>query len=293
MRKLIKTTDELPQEFCLKNYEGMDRLSAFDWFFLFQARYLLTSLLENGIKHFAHPEKLTEDEENEAAQQAIEQLLTMPLQLDLAFNYKKHNGVVIELDISTSSYHDFMKDHYPVKELYEDDLKSLLSCAKNNQIVFNSSKGETILLGEDYEFKKLSTTYPIVINPFYPNHIIFKELENLLIKIRQKIKIKDSYKVISKKDLLNWASYKILPYMDLKIWELYNGVKITNSVMCSALYTKGEYGEDTLRKSVEPLRLRVLNQIFFATLENIDEISLFDSLAYLAYADLLENGKNS
>lgn len=293
MRKLIKTTDDLPQGFCLKNYEGMDRLSAFDWFFLFQARYLLTSLLENGIKHFAHPEKLTEDEENEAAQQAIEQLLNMPLQLDLAINYKKHNGIIIKIDISTSSYHDFMKDHYPVKELYENDLKSLLSCAKSKQIEFSSSKSETILLGENYEFRKSYTTYPIIINPFYPNHIIFKELENLLIKIRQKIKIKDSYKVISKKDLLNWASYKILPYMDLKIWELYNGVKITNSVMCSALYTKGEYGEDTLRKSVEPLRLRVLNQIFFDTLENIDEISLFDSLAYLAYADLLENGKNS
>ena len=45
--------------------------------------------------------------------------------------------------------------------------------------------------------------------------------------------------------------------MDLKILELAENIKITNAVICSILYQKGEYGEDTLRKSVEPIRKNI------------------------------------
>ncbi|MHA3091306.1 DUF6387 family protein [Acinetobacter brisouii] len=297
MRNIIKSTDKLPSIFNIDRYSDVDKLSAFDWYFLIQSRFLLSNdLLENGLSSFIPNSGLSEDEEDEATYQIIKTHFENPLSLNLGINYTKHNGENIVIDISTSDHYSFMKENLPVSELYENELSMQLfvKYAKSKPKDWNDEKPYrpvADVIDSVMDINVCLTDYPITINPFYPDDVIIKELQKLLIKIREKIGCDKKNKVISQRDLLNWASYKLLPYFDLKILELYEGVKITNAVICSILYPKGEYGEDNLRKSVEPIRKKILNQISFDGSDEISEISIFDALAYLAYGEFNKSGK--
>lgn len=297
MRNIIKSTDKLPSIFNIDRYSDVDKLSAFDWYFLIQSRFLLSNdLLENGLSSFIPNSGLSEDEEDEATYQIIKTHFENPLSLNLGINYTKRNGENIVIDISTSDHYSFMKENLPVSELYENELSMQLfvKYAKSKPKDWNDEKPYrpvADVIDSVMDINVCLTDYPITINPFYPDDVIIKELQKLLIKIREKIGCDKKNKVISQRDLLNWASYKLLPYFDLKILELYEGVKITNAVICSILYPKGEYGEDNLRKSVEPIRKKILNQISFDGSDEISEISIFDALAYLAYGEFNKSGK--
>lgn len=276
----------------------MDKLSAFDWFFLIQSRYLLhQDVLENGLSSFAGKDELSDAEEQEATLQILQTHFENPLSLDLIINYTKHNGEKIVIDVSSSDHYSFMRKHLPVAELYEDDLQMMLSFAEYRGEIFKSWGDEkpfrpvADVLNSVMDYDLLLYDYPITINPYYPDNVIVDELLKLLPKIRKKIGFNKKNKALTKKDLLNWASYKLLPYLDLKILELADGCKITNAVICSTLYPKGEYGEDSLRKSVEPIRRKILDQIPFDGADGISEISIVDALAYLAYTEFEKSGK--
>ncbi len=190
-----------------------------------------------------------------------------------------------------------MKNHLPVSEFYEDKFESLKYIIDHHEEQLrgwsNKKSPRPImdvvepLISADFFF----TDYPITVNTNYPDHIIVEEVKKILAKIRSKKGFNNKNKALSRKDLINWASYRLLPYFDLKILEIYEGIKITNSVICSVLYPKGEYGEDNLRKSVEPLMKKVLTQVGFDGADNVTEISIFDALCFLAHTEISENGK--
>lgn len=46
-----------------------------------------------------------------------------------------------------------------------------------------------------------------------------------------------------------WADYRILPYLDLTIWGLENGVKITDETIARSLWPQGSRGVDDMRKT--------------------------------------------
>ena len=47
--------------------------------------------------------------------------------------------------------------------------------------------------------------------------------------------------------------FGVLPYLDLKFWELETGNKIPLRVIADAIYPIGEGGEETVRKTTVPL----------------------------------------
>ncbi len=292
MRKLIKTTDNLPPIFDITKYADMDKLSAFEWFFLIQSRFLLHILLEDGLSFFIGSDKLTDVEEQEVMSLAISSHLNNPLSLDLFIDYTKSNNEKINIEISSSDHYSFMSKHLPVNELYEDEFQSIQRMLKHSGVKLKSLGDDKPtypiidLLNSHFGFNVSQYDYPITINPYYPDHVILEEFKKILVVIRGKLGFNDRNKSLSKKDLLNWASYKLLPYMDLKILELAENIKITNAVICSVLYQKGEYGEDTLRKSVEPIRKRILEETVFDGADNVTNLSITDALSYLAYEDV-------
>lgn len=299
MRKLIKSTDDIPKIFDIDRYVGMDKLSAFDWLFLLLSRWLIQQdILENGLSGgFVIRGSLNEIEEQEAIQHIIKQFFENPLSLDLSINYLKQDKHNIFIQISNTKNYSFVNNNLPVSELYEnqfDMIGRLIKDSGEKLRVLGSNKpfrpvADIVNAGMDFDY--FLTDYPITINPFYPDNIIIDELKKVLINIRNKIGFDKKNKPILQRDLINWASYKLLPYFDLKLLEVYEGIKISNSVICSILYPKGEYGEDNLRKSVEPIRQKILNQIGFDSADGITEISIFDSLCYLAYNELHNKGK--
>ena len=87
MRKLIKSTDDLPKIFDINKYPDMDKLSAFEWF-LIQTRFLLHNILDTGLASWIGTDKLTDIEEQEAMSLIILSHLDKPMSLDLFLKYK-------------------------------------------------------------------------------------------------------------------------------------------------------------------------------------------------------------
>lgn len=297
LRKIIRSTDDVPTIFDINRYLGMDKLSAFEWFYLLETRFLIQNeMFERGLSFWVGEGKLSDIEDEEATELLIENFFHNPLSLDLSIDFKRSNGQILPIEISSPDNHLFMRNNLPVSEFYEDNFSLL-------QSVLNQNSEKLRSIGEDKQLRPILdvveplfssgfyfTDYPITINPYYPDNIIIDELKKMLVMIRSKRGFNGNNKALSQRDLLNWASYKLLPYFDLKLLEVYESIKITNSVICSILYPKGEYGEDNLRKSVEPIRQKVLTQIGFDGADNVNEISIFDALCYLAYGELQENG---
>ncbi|MFW1800850.1 DUF6387 family protein [Acinetobacter nematophilus] len=298
LRKLIKNTDDLPTIFDISKYANMDKLSAFEWFFLIQSRFLLHVMLEQGLSFFVGSGVLTDTEEQEVMSLAISYHLSDPLSLDLFVDYTKSNNEKINIEISSSDHFSFMGKHLPVNELYEDEFQSIQRMIEHSGVKLKSLGDDKPfhpvidILKSHFKFNISQYDYPITINPYYPDHVIFGEFKKILAQIREKLGFNERNKSLSKKDLLNWSSYKLLPYMDLKIFELAENTKITNAVICSVLYQKGEYGEDTLRKSVEPIRKKILDQDVFDGADDVTELSILDALGYLAYEDVKNMEKN-
>ncbi|MDM1758089.1 hypothetical protein HX129_10000 [Acinetobacter sp. 251-1] len=273
----------------------MDRLSANTWFHLLEARFLIHhEILEGrGLEFWLGKDELNTDEEQEATTLLLEYFFKNPLNPNLSINYKKQNGETICIQISDPESNGFKKNHLPVSEFYAKDFDLIHSMVNSFGGKFTDDDKSILevvepLFSEEYIF----VNYPITINPYYPDHVLIDEFKKMLTKIRSKrSKNNSKYKSISYKDLINWASYRLLPYLDLKLLEIYEGIKITNPVICSVLYPRGEYGEDNLRKSVEPLRQKLLTQIGFDSADGVNEVSIFDSLCYLAFHEKAQTEK--
>lgn len=54
-------------------------------------------------------------------------------------------------------------------------------------------------------------------------------------------------------NLRKLVDYKVLPYLDLKLWEEVNKKKIKKSVLCAALFPNGEKGDAELSEQVQTL----------------------------------------
>ncbi len=69
----------------------MDKLSAFDWFFLLETRFLIyNELLENGLAFWVGIDELNENEEQEAIQLIMYEFFNHPVGFNLAINFQKN-----------------------------------------------------------------------------------------------------------------------------------------------------------------------------------------------------------
>ncbi|MCU4314883.1 hypothetical protein KTH46_07570 [Acinetobacter bereziniae] len=307
MSKLIRTTDDLPKDFNLDKYNDLDKKSAIFWHHALQKRIILHYYMVYAVEDFSlslgfhdrsDDSQLTEKEVYNIKKIAILNNLKDPCSNELKFDFKRECGKVVEIDIYNDGNLSYLKKHLPVSTFTIEKIKfiNLITEKYINNKNFEDANGELCIqdfLTNNLKFWLSPTEYPICINPFYPDNVIFDELKIKLDEIRQKIKI-DNRKPLERKDLVYWSSYRLLSFFDLKLWEIFNDYKITRSVMAVTLYPKGQYGEDTIRKSVEPLYDEFLEGDTFDSsgFEQIDSnkrLSISDGLIRLAYA---ETGKN-
>jgi len=305
--KLIRTIDDLPKDFHLDKYNDLDKESAVFWHHALQKRIVLHFYLIYGMDDFssslgfregADDGSLTEKETNNIKELAVLNNLKNPCSNELKFEFKRETGKVVEIDIYSDENLGYFKKNLPVSDFTVKEFKFISHIIEkyiDNKNYEEANEEECIqdFLTSNLKFWLSPSEYPICINPFYPDNVIFDELKLKLEEIRQKIKI-DNRKPVDRKDLIYWSSYGLLPFFDLKLWEILKNYKITRSVMAVTLYPKGQYGEDTIRKSVEPLYYEFLEGETFDTsgfekLDNNKKLSVSDGLIRLAYAEI---GKN-
>jgi hypothetical protein len=85
------------------------------------------------------------------------------------------------------------------------------------------------------------------VNLDLPENILIDQFMALLKKSKGKVK------KVEKLEFGKWIKFGVLPYLDLKIWELESGKTIINRVMADAIFPLGEGGEEAVRKTTAKL----------------------------------------
>jgi hypothetical protein len=100
-----------------------------------------------------------------------------------------------------------------------------------------------------------------------PDTEIIEQFKEFLPLYRQKLGIEPLKKRPTEANLNKLYEYRILPYLDLRIWELENDVQIKRSVLATALYPDGAIGESGILKKVQPLATEATSEAFLKMLK--------------------------
>lgn len=281
MNKIIRSSADLPKQFSLGKYKDMDKLNPFEWLLLLRHRiFLYENIRMISCDHDYTKEDMEFFVECDPSKE-IQNILDRPLDLfDSLYTLKAVKdwgdddldrgiiclaGEVTVKDLSVSDYQEL--------ELLNGCTRFYLNIKNNESICYPMAVNfmqyctearlqygvlKNMPWEEDEEsiYNKTLTGgyYPTLINPFSNDEQLVSDLLNYVHRLREKLNIDpDDYSMIDFQSLQKWASYQILPIMDLMIWSKAYNTKITNSVMCVAAFPTGQYGESNLSKSVFPI----------------------------------------
>lgn len=281
-----QSTKIFPRNFKIENYEGMDKLTALEWLFQLEARYQLHACLDDFIDSSHH---LTSKEKNYFLNLIVNDYFKNPFKLDRQYQFfSKNHNEDIEICIYTE-YEELphlvtsgairpmtIQDFKKINRLYG----GLFHSYPNNEPFFKE------VIKNDF-FEDHLKSIPFYIDLSFSDDILEKEFKRNLANLRTEFKkIKPTKKKLTKYTLAKWASYKLLAFIDLYLWSRINNITIKRPVLSRMLYQyQSEYGEDTLRKSLDPIinRLFQPNGVELEDLEN--PTHLLDELAILALSN--------
>lgn len=285
-----RTKNIFPRNFKIENYDGMDKLTPLEWFFQLEARHQLHACLDYFIDCSHH---LINEEKNHFLDLIINDYFKNPFKLDRQYKFfsKNHNE---DIEICIYSEYDELPDIVSsgaVRPMRTQDFNRtnrlyghLFHNNKNNEPFFHEVLNH-------YSLKDSVELIPIYIDLSFSDEILEKEFKRNLANLRASFKeIKPTKKKLTKYTLANWASYKLLAYIDLYLWSCIHNTTIKRPALSKVLYqNQSDYGEDTLRKSVLP----IMNRLFIPNGSEVEDLEspthLLDELAILALANPEKN----
>lgn len=98
----------------------------------------------------------------------------------------------------------------------------------------------------------------IVVDLTFSNSRLIKDFENILIEIRKEFETEGSKEKLKETDIEKIIRYRVISYLDLKIWELESEVSISNATMSELLFPE-DYTRDSefIRKTLIPFIQRM------------------------------------
>ncbi len=114
-----------------------------------------------------------------------------------------------------------------------------------NQSATTEAKDEN-----DFGFRGMDS---VIVDLNFPDKILIENFKQYLAARRAESKTEHLSKPNRQQDYYDWVRFGVLPYLDLKMWELETGKKIPLRVIADAIYPMGEGGEETVRKTTAPL----------------------------------------
>ncbi|WP_454666157.1 DUF6387 family protein [Acinetobacter calcoaceticus] len=290
--KVIRTTEYLPSVFNIDKYKDMDKLNPFEWLCLLRYRQFVYS----NACSLAEKDQYTENELSFLIEcdpiEEINSILSSPLELYDSFHTLKYlkdwdgedvDRSIIETiddmtvtDLTVWDYHYLVNmnnsanHHLKIKENehipYPVAINFMDYCSEaENQ--FNRLVNKEVE-GDSWIKTFLRGRYPICINPYSNDEQLVEDLLVYINKLRTKLNINaQDFLKIGFQDLQKWASYQLLPLIDLQIWAKANNIRITNTVLCVSVFPTGLYGESNLIKSIQPIINDILGQDIHSKLE--------------------------
>lgn len=105
------------------------------------------------------------------------------------------------------------------------------------------------------------------VNLLLPDKVLIEQFKRMLKELREPMqKIGNPPPDLRKPDYSSWIKFGVLPYLDLKIWEMESGATIPNRVMADAIFQPGTSGEEVVRKTTSNIARELLTLQFLETL---------------------------
>lgn len=275
MSKRIKSKRDLPKEFDLKKYEGIEFLSDKDllrqiyWRMEWKEKHwdddLATYFLEHGCQLPLFDFDPFGEIKNELPDEYYDQFKGGKEFVESYHSHAKNKkrlsagygiGLLTRLEvmhISQDFDHNGDRKGKPfsipdaeVSELLKDDL------ANHGKLSSYCSDPVSLIMdGALY----------ISVNLDVPDEILISDMKNLLPKWRnelgieaEEIQLNNSWSVIRKKII----EYNVLPYIDLYLWSSIKGVSIPGGVLAVSLFPDGDKEQFAIAQTIRPFIDRLM-----------------------------------
>lgn len=241
--ELLAHFNSVQNWFSLKYYEGLEKLG------MVELNLIITSKQMPYIDPFSptdvdlcllHSKYLNE--------------LTKAIQYrDLKINQDNREHIVCELDIFAMMY-NLIEENIPYLEHSEDvleRLKELIKTLSNSS--HTNAETDLIILSDNIDPHD-ETGLTLHIDMTYPDEAILGAIQEILEEKRTVSKdkrIKFS-KRISELEKLKIINKRIIPCMDLLLWQRLTGKKLTDQEMLDLIFPYGKVGLDSFRKTIKP-----------------------------------------
>ena len=97
-----------------------------------------------------------------------------------------------------------------------------------------------------------------------PDKILIKQFEGYLHNVRNKYPDLHPGNPYKTPEFKKWVEYGLLPYLDLKLWEIENDVSIPYRVLADAIFPDGSMGEEMIRKTTKKIADLVMTRDYVA-----------------------------
>lgn len=270
----------LPSYLKLENYDGMDRLSALEWLFQLEARYQLHSSLD-GFIDSSH--SLTTEEKKNFLNLIIKDYFNNPFKLDRQYTFfsKYHNEnvdifiyaeyeklpkMIVSGAIRPMTANDFHQNYELYGGLFHND--------RDNEPFFKK------IIRYDSDFEHIKSV-PMYIDLTLSDKTLEEEFKRNLANLRAEVKdIQPLQKNVDNYKLADWASYKLLAYIDLYLWSCINDITLKKPTLIRALQLN--YSDSTLRKTIDSIVNRLFNSHGVKGEDFKSPSQLFEELSILA-----------
>jgi hypothetical protein len=231
----MKKPKGLPEWFSLQNYDETKFLTPLEWYENLHKRRMFFVYQNISQKNWQNNLAWRKEDAVKRCKEIHDLIAEKP---------------VIRVNSEKKIYHDKTTVH----SLNNSDLVNNYNWLTENapQVFFeyielrNQSKGDAFKLSiKDGDLKNYlkdqcssweNEKALLSINLHASDEHIIEDFKNWLANTRSSLAKKSAKKTFSTADLTEWTDYKILPYLDLKIWSIFTNCHITQVILGNAIF---------------------------------------------------------
>ncbi|MEQ1525990.1 MAG: DUF6387 family protein [Gallionella sp.] len=252
----VRRLSDLPKWFDLSKYKNASTLDHAGWYKNLCARKNALKLL-NSTSFKQMLQKDSQNENMKGIMSGLKSIRNTPVFSDSSFKGKSpwlfHAPIYTEFGVQQMTVYDLYFAGSRIEEAKQKYARIVIAAAGDGEDYYNA----LLWTEQEKEWKTnpmddvLSASL-IKVNLKLPENMLVEQFRAYLKKLNGKAK------KVEKLEFDKWIKFGVLPYLDLKIWELESGETIINRVMADAIFPSGEGGEDAVRKTTAKLAKELL-----------------------------------
>lgn len=293
MKKRISHVSNLPEWFDLAKYETAESLDAIGWYeqLIIRRELIRVLLMGTRIENIFSGNLAIPKHEAKKLTTLIHTMPILNISVEDIQNIFSKNSMLYELKTHNPRYSFGVRqttvyEHYATERFIEKE-KRIFTRNFFAQFYGEDNKSEKQLTYVDWIDEPIDAIVEdfrydinIRVNTLLPDKILIEQFERLLSNVRvtqMHSELKGDN--VRKPDFSKWILYGVLPYLDLKIWKLETGKKLTKQEIAYAISPYGDRGEDLFRRTTEE------------TAEILISVKYLETLAAYAASEIPERNK--